>query len=1648
MPNILNSFDGSMNQDTIYSRLPNTSWIYAMNSVIKDRNKSGIGLSPELSSKKLGSHSGVVGSLYLDHINSTLLIYKEGSFKLFNHDTEEEKEVFNQGEFSCNFALGNCEYHDVTYQVNRETFIYFSSNDTYYWFNLDEMLSPERKEGLKNMLSCEGCQKGCDYFKVFLPTCGIKINSARQKNSAGGSEVGSYIFFARYIDRNGGWTNWSLPSNRVNLTSKRNFPGEKSTDSAILKISGLDCKYNKIEIAFVKTVAGGFSAGTIPVIGYKGSKLAYEFADSEYSPITIADLLLSDQTNIYGRYLTVTNNQMYYYGLKSPQEYNVQKIANSIRTSVGVYSVPASVVKEYDLKSLMGGETYALGIWLNKEDGTQTYAGSIPVNGGEGGGESPDTLTSDEGATITGAPRKFISKRSDELEERSSGTGSGGAEPTTSESVIRAWETSLSDICTSLKPGCEGLDVNMFFPNGEINCDCGDAVDVYCESEEKKRNAEACFKDILKLDKLLRDIGDEQADHGLDILPSKYSSTSLKQSAINIINTIKQRERQERVQSTYKVQLAAQTYSTLISANESNSTSTSGDYTTATDGSKDFPINNYLAFTIPTVAKEERDIYYPCSADCKGEPIYGALAGTRVKHHRVPDRSIIPHFRSTSHGVLGKYNVEDPSQDLYINLLGLKFDNIIIPSEEELGFKVCPVNPYSIGMVPMTQSNKTIESKGVSFGTFIIKNGGKDYEQQRYGCNSKEEVSRYHNGTGVHPRLSNSGSGETCVIYSLDHLAAGIVPSATSIIKELDLKGSGERFGLWAKGKEPENSIKGARIDNRGTRQHIYLSQTTSARTEGAIDFIQSVEANKVASSDSHNKPLNNLSQQKCLWAKSSAITPKTDKSFTGDVLNQTVPISEGLADYVAFYKERPNQYGILDNLNYKPILSGSKSSVHGLCGDVYIGLWSILKTGYVSDKVGSAKDKFNIPAQVPIKKQKRCICDSPEDFIHEDLGQYTWMDLPEDGDASDAKNWAGTHTIPDSRTQPYTEAEGNLAISGYYIPKKVSTLISVPIESYICPWLTITGDTLEEQDPNDFDSKFKLDSGSTFDQDTAGWENAYLNQSGYQHKQASTWRKLVKAVMRIILVAWMPIWFLTDVTDIQGATDAIVTLAKYPLLYELWKQLKDQLLTNRIIDKLLGIPVCKTDDVGGEDDSFLLPFFKNFFRHNIDFTVTDSIKTIEGLPINFTDCKNRDHNLVYYSDPQNSFSLYDSLKRVRPGNRIEIPVEFGILTNLFTIRGNFYAHTTDHIVPLRYNNVSIATSIGEIKTGSGDLLSATYSLIGDVKEGYAGLSHKWLAKNTIIGYVFVDIDAGRVYNFTDNPTEITTGMTSFFKENTKFCTESDCLYERLEGVPHYDFTYDWLLDRLLITKVDGEGSSWTVSYSGERVGFISFHSYIPQIYLADRKRTYRIEEEVMYKMNELGSCRKIDGDKCSPWIVEYVVNSPMNMQSRDAVPTDNIFDNLSFNLETRKPIGARTRLNDVDSFFNKIAYYNQTQGSGVLSTELIGDNGNTFHSALNSVKEKGGIVKVTKRNRQYLIDALYDYKNPTCTEEPVVTQGDCDYTWKVNQAAFSKTPDLTTKYRGRIIDDKYLVVRLIKDDEQDIEYTLIDTKTTVRDGQ
>lgn len=1645
-----------LNLDSPLHRFPNDSWRFALNAVVKNRHGRQFGIGPEHSTEQVAELGNVVGSLYLGHLNSTLVFKGNEDITLFSHETKKETKVFNPSEFNCSFGLGKCEYHDITFQTITDTIIYFSSQNEYYSFNLDEMLNPKRKEGLKKSLSCEGCITGCDYFKIFLPSCGIKINAARQKGAGGSLASGTITFVGRYITRSGSWTNWGAFSNLVNISSPHNIPGETSRDSVLLKISGLDCKYNTLEIAVVEVIAGVPKAKILDRISYKGRKLSYVYSGKEVgTDISTEELMLTDHTNIRGRYLFNKDSVMYYYGIKPVPEYNVQKIANGVRTSTVEYQVPYSFVKKFDLKSLMGGETYALGLWLNRDDGTTTFAGTIPatpvasqisegitdgvnegVNDGAGGGASSGNLT-----IKLNKGRSVENTRSDTFQERSSSGCDGDPQ-----SVIASWVTEVEALCEALKPGCENLTGNMFNEDGSINCDCGDAVDIYCQSEQQKRHAELCFQDIKKLDTLLNDIMDQLSDYGIDEVDVDFSPDTIKDSAERIIDAVKKRERLVRSETSFSTTYSKVTYPSAQA--KSKRETIYGDNFHDANGDEDFDISYYKIAEYPTTPKVEKNQLYPCYTDCEGEFIYGELAGKPVTHHKVINRSTSPHFVSTSHGVKGKYNTEDPTEDLYVNLLSFKFDNIVIPSEEELGFKLCENNPYTIGIVPLTEANKTIQYKGVAFPTMKITNGGKSYDTPRHGAASIDEISRYHNGAGEHPRLANLGSGESHTLFSLDALVKNEPISATRIRSELMLSGLGERFGLYAAGKEPEDSIKGVRLDNRGARQHVYLSKSAPSTQSGPIDFIKDIPGNSVVAPPPGGKvPINNLDGQACTWVKSPALQKFTDQSFTSDVLNYNVPIPDAKGQYVAVENDIENQYGPVDTLTYKPVLWGKGSSVEGLVGDVYVGLVTFVKTSFVSDKVGSSANKFNIPAQVPIKKQRRCVCDSPEDILLEEAGMYVWTELPEEGNAADAKNWAGGHTIVNARTKPYNEAVGQKPISGYYYPKTQKTAITVPVESYVCPWLLEKGVTIQQQVLQDLDAPYTLDSGNSADNENAGWEQSYLtSQLYFEHKQPSTYRKLVKAFIRILIISILPAWGAAELFDVEGATDVVGTLIKSPMLYAMWYQLKNQLLTNANLDKLLGLPVCKTDDRGGETLG-LRGFFNTYFQYNLDYSKVFNFKWIEGIPRDFTDCKKEKSNIIYISDQQSDWVSYDALKHVRPGNRIMIPTELGDLTNLFTTRGNFYAHTSDHIIPLQYNKAFVPTSLGDIQMGSGQILKSFEPIGSGIQEGFAGLRHKWLSKTTYLGELFVDIDSARIYLFDGQLNILSGNIDTFLKEHLEFCKDYTCKYERLKGIPHFDFAIDYDLDRVLITKVEGDksakdlkGSSWTLSWDIESKNFISFHSYTPDLYLYDRNTLFSLEDKV-WQHGKLDSFRNIYGE-FHPYIVELVKLNPPVTQKGGAITENAKTNNISVSVDASKYSG-RNVVRDLDSFFNKVAYYNSTEGSGTKSIEVISDDRGAFDSMIDEFRPKKGYIRFFKTDREFFTDYIKDFTKVSCGNQSITTQDLCDYTYRIDESRFE--PEIETKKGliGETISDKYFVIRFIKDDEQDINLCLSDFNIT-----
>lgn len=91
----------------------------------------------------------------------------------------------------------------------------------------------------------------------------------------------------------------------------------------------------------------------------------------------------------------------------------------------------------------------------------------------------------------------------------------------------------------------------------------------------------------------------------------------------------------------------------------------------------------------------EGESLYPLDLDCEDNFIFGDLAGTPIRHHKIPGRTAIP--------IYNRPNLITENATTY--LIGLKFDNVVYPDDEIIGHKFL--------VVPRTETTKTVLDTGI-----------------------------------------------------------------------------------------------------------------------------------------------------------------------------------------------------------------------------------------------------------------------------------------------------------------------------------------------------------------------------------------------------------------------------------------------------------------------------------------------------------------------------------------------------------------------------------------------------------------------------------------------------------------------------------------------------------------------------------------------------------------------------------------------------------------------------------------------------------------------------------------------------------------------------------------------------------------------
>lgn len=1046
---------------------------------------------------------------------------------------------------------------------------------------------------------------------------------------------------------------------------------------------------------------------------------------------------------------------------------------------------------------------------------------------------------------------------------------------------------------------------------------------------------------------------------------------------------------------------------------------------------------------------------YPDDVDCDGRRFY---PGGNVRHHRVPWTSSRPHFTSGTNGVENQYQPSNyPYGKTYVRPMGVRLSGITFPNADELPKPLCPNSPFKVVYVKRTDQNKSVFAKGFLTGMFQGENHGDQYLFPRHGVNSFETVDRMIAQGDSLNRKGSHYDGGAYTFHSPDTDCDNSYLPVNKIKSELALRGSGWRYGLYAEGKKPEgDQWSGTQKDNRGARVANNLNHYAGGGGMFDLKGITYAPANTVVSAPSGvSLPLMNRFRESSVYLEASGSLPGSDrdKSFVGDVLTHFAP-TECNAPYAALVRELPDQYGSVESLRYAElglnatqVHANGASVIEGVCGDTFIGPYSKRRTSYVSNKQG---DFFHPPEKPGSPCRERSWCDSPDDKIFQYFGiDHYPTKLPKSGDKWDPKNYAGLHTIAgDCGEYGHSKTPAEAAGAGdsetdFYWPRTLKSLVHSVVESHVNPWLRETGEGSQLMDGKVYYPRLK-DLHLDADGPTGHpWEESFLTRFYAAAEQPSIKQLTKKALIRTAMNLFAPAGLLTQFQEVGSLIDGVSTFMIFPMLAAFWIMATNTLFTDRRVNQMLRIGECLRDEEGGDLDEKIENFEDAYARYNWDFSEVNDIYPHKAFPLPYNTCdcdaceKDQLNNEIYHSAKQNLDSEIDAYKNVKINNYNELPAHAGNLKKLFVQGNGFYALTTDGIWLLKFAPVTIPTDIASQQAGTGELLAEPQLIFEGVQEGFAGTNHPNALINTAFGVFYVDDEANKIYRFNGAPEEISAyGMFHFFKNNLGFCDLRSCFDEKTNYDNHYSLGWDPRYNRLLVTKYDGSAcSSFTASYTplgiptqggGARGKWISFHSYVPQDYLWDRKDLYSIEGNNIYIHHTQGKYQ-------SPFIVEFPAV---------AGPGVDAFDFKDLILHTHAELATDTYpLNDVDVTFDKVAVWNDTQGTGTRPIEMLSDNRGKINSAFDRIKQDYSKVRFVKKRRVWQSKEFTDLVKADCEVAPLLSK-DCDCTVipTVNEEMFDCRNVNTQDMKGRILSDKYLMFRYTLDSREDLRLYLTES--------
>jgi hypothetical protein len=1059
----------------------------------------------------------------------------------------------------------------------------------------------------------------------------------------------------------------------------------------------------------------------------------------------------------------------------------------------------------------------------------------------------------------------------------------------------------------------------------------------------------------------------------------------------------------------------------------------------------------------------ETDETYPLTEDENCEPIYGELAGQKVRLFKVPSVATLPSFASFKGGLPNKHdpaNIE--SNEGYVLMTGLWVEGIELPTNPPK--PLCKDNPYTIVMAERTENNKTVIGSGIAISNFKGEIQGIQYAFPKIGVNSNDYFDRSINPSGVDNFRGGTNMDKAVyTIHSPDFHFRRPFLNATHAYFEHELYGASWRYGLYAEGKKPDSALLPT-DHNKGARTASLLNHTDSilGSPKGkrmCLKGISYAPANTVLhKEDKFSYSLCNLYKESSVFAefkgsplkfgtdatsayhgKNVSADGTSDTSFQGDGFNHEAA-GRARAFRVTFMRDIPRQYGSLVSMPMIPLLQATslnQTSIHGLVGDSYNNAFTVKRTSYVSDKV---PQDITPNGFLPFDKGLGRILNFLLRPLAKVIGAKVIGDVPEDG-AGDSRSLNGM--LRDRFGAP-------IVGSDRYYPHVVKTNVWFWMNSDVNVDYRQTG-SIEFGEVHrqrlkglEFDSAFP---------DGTDWDKTYMNRFYALSSEPARWKMITRILLNFIFTFGVGLWFLIDgwwdvghgMSQIGGGSwglqtiGAVVAIAfgilKIVLGYTWIQVWVASDLDNKIIDSLLKLDLTKPD-VKNPDGSFSMLDGRlrqvgedNYFRFNPDLTRVNNIEIgyTMGDPYYTERCDVYDNTIVY-SDPQVTGSQIDSWRNFKINNVYAIPDDSGQVKKLFTIQDKLYAHTTDNIISLQSGRNTMQSSVGTVYLGEGTLFGNSTPLYGGVVEGYGGLQDPNATVQTKLGYIFPDRDARKWFIFNSGLKEIGAGMMHFLENNGDF--ELLRHYPNYKNIDNkskngigYSVGIDNRLDRIIITKIDYRplkpitdidkanlkdkslfcDVSWTLSFDMKDLSAISFHTYKKLLYVWNRFDLYSFTDNKMMLHNIKGLFNCFDGEP-HPFVVELIFALGENFK----------FESLLIDTEVQEYDGCKYYVGG-EKTFNKLVAYNDRQSTLELNIKPP-----KRLDEPDSLNESFGTITADYKLRRWSVSTLFDKVKD---ERKSFFDCDCDPTvLKLNDNFDKGKRDI--ELRGN-----YLIVRLSSTD-------------------